>query len=932
MPYLAVNDFKYGLDRRRARIAGVPGTLWDIQNAHLTRGGDIERAKKLVSTYTLPAGTFGMAQLLGQLYAFGSADLSASMPSGVLYQRLTSPVVAEVLATGSVTILRGTESAGVNKISQITVNGVNLISAAVDWITSRTQTATNLAAAINTLTGTHGYTAVGAGAVVTITAAADTGAMPNTYVVAGTVAGDVTVAYAAMGAAPVTEVLATGTVTITGGSASPGVNKISQITVNSVNLMTTAVDWITSNTVTATNLATEINANTGTSGYTAVAVNAVVTIAAVAGTGAMPNAYVVAGTLAGNVTATYAAMANGITTVATVAGVTAIAAGVMTRIWDVKLFNSKFYVVAEYDTGGIHHFYDGTRVTEWDDLADENASVTTLADFLALKLNANSAVTVVASGSVLTLTAKVPGTSFTPSVNNSVIMTLAQTVANVAAVAEVRATGTIEITGGTASPGINKVSQVTVDGVSLLTAAINWVGSHSATAAAVAVGINNNTATHGFQAAAVGAVITITAATGLGATVNTDVVTGTMAGNVTATYANLSGGVTTVAAVAQVYTVTMIYVYVSTAKYAVTVNGTAYASTGRASGMGTSVFVSKSRVWSTANTLWRFCKLNDATDWTDADAAIGAGYINISNQSEGADRLQCATEYNGYAAIFSRKQIRLYTLSGDASAISFYQSLDNTGIVAPRTLVAYGNNDVFYAGDTGIRSLRPRDVLNAAYVSDIGTAIDTFVSDYNATLTADQIYRGCAAIEPVDGRYWLAVGTRIYVLSYFPTSQVTAWSYYALDVEVSDLLRIANRIYARAGNTIYLYGGTTGAVYPSANEQIVVIETPFLSAETPATIKAIDGFDMAASNIWSVLLRVDPNDSTKTINVGKPNNITFGMSGVGVPGRTSHVAVSLTCSNAGVATISGLGIHFTPESSGQPQQRQQAQQQQQASQ
>src|SRR3972149_3551741 len=83
-----------------------------------------------------------------------------------------------------------------------------------------------------------------------------------------------------------------------------------------------------------------------------------------------------------------------------------------------------------------------------------------------------------------------------------------------------------------------------------------------------------------------------------------------------------------------------------------------------------------------------------------------------------------------------------------------------TACWAPRTLVAYGKNDVFYAGDTGIRSLRPRDVLNAAYVSDIGTAIDTFVADYNATLTADQIYRGCAAIEPVDGRYWLGGGPR----------------------------------------------------------------------------------------------------------------------------------------------------------------------------
>jgi hypothetical protein len=72
------------MDRRRQRVAGTAGTLWSLQNGVISRGGDIERAKKFVSTYTLPAGTFGMAKVRQQLYVFGSADLVASMPRGVI--------------------------------------------------------------------------------------------------------------------------------------------------------------------------------------------------------------------------------------------------------------------------------------------------------------------------------------------------------------------------------------------------------------------------------------------------------------------------------------------------------------------------------------------------------------------------------------------------------------------------------------------------------------------------------------------------------------------------------------------------------------------------------------------------------------------------------------------------------------------------------
>ena len=86
------------------------------------------------------------------------------------------------------------------------------------------------------------------------------------------------------------------------------------------------------------------------------------------------------------------------------------------------------------------------------------------------------------------------------------------------------------------------------------------------------------------------------------------------------------------------------------------------------------------------------------------------------------------------------------------------QVVDNTGTLAPRSLVAYGASDVYYVDETGVRSLRTRETIDSAYASDVGSAIDPFVQSLFAELGADAASKGCAVIEAVDGRYMLALG------------------------------------------------------------------------------------------------------------------------------------------------------------------------------
>ena len=43
MAYVLIEDFRGGLDARRSDVTATPGTLITLKNAHITRGGEIEK-------------------------------------------------------------------------------------------------------------------------------------------------------------------------------------------------------------------------------------------------------------------------------------------------------------------------------------------------------------------------------------------------------------------------------------------------------------------------------------------------------------------------------------------------------------------------------------------------------------------------------------------------------------------------------------------------------------------------------------------------------------------------------------------------------------------------------------------------------------------------------------------------------------------------
>jgi hypothetical protein len=618
----------------------------------------------------------------------------------------------------------------------------------------------------------------------------------------------------------------------------------------------------------------------------------------------------------------------------------------MTGILDVTSFGGKIYAIAQFDNGDIFHYYDGARITTWDTVAHGVSSNSAIASALAASISLDPRYIATSNGTVVTIIAAIAGAPFAISATavdggsvNDQTLTLSTVQANVVASAETPAEFTITVTGGTpqnnGDPNQNSIQTLhDTNSLGLIGAPVPWVVSDDFTAQAVANAINQQAAAlslssiAGYTATAAAGTVTVYAPAGAGTANNglhilsrttgnfswdSPSVTGITNTGISEVDAGAqSGGVGEIAAVAQVVTATVGGTYEDGDIFTITLDTAVYRTTGLAAGTGTTCLTYNQRVYSAAYSLLEYCALNDPTTWGSGTA----GFINMTNQDANNDPLVGIQQYQNRIAIFSRSNVQIWILAVDPSQNTFQQSVQNTGALSNRSTTQYGNIDVFYLDTTGERSIRARDSSNAPAVNDVGVAVDSFIQDFMATLSGKQISRACSVIEPLDGRYWLALYNRIFVYSFFPGSKISAWTYYDLGDEIgagdiSEMVRSGNRVYLRSGDSIYLYGGDTNAVYPNDNEILAKLSLPFLSASKPATTKGVNGFDVGLTGEWTATLLVRPDDDTQgRIAIGVFNKPSYDLNKNPIQMPTPLFAVEMVTSKGGPATISNMVIHF----------------------
>lgn len=585
----------------------------------------------------------------------------------------------------------------------------------------------------------------------------------------------------------------------------------------------------------------------------------------------------------------------------------------MAKVLQVSAFDGKPYVIAQYDDGAVYHFYNGTRHTE----------------FIEARARASFTITGGTTGG-------------TP------------------------AAASFTVTGGINSSS-DRVTSIRAGTYSILTQPVQHTGDNATTAAALAAAINSFVGNPDFTAAAVGAVVTLTAATP-GTTFNGLALTINRTGGFTVgSVGNLSGGVdnaitaltvdgvaiigeqinhtgnnaTTAALVAAAINEhqsapeyralavgNKVNVIIQAAgasnngkTLAITKTGnvtTNVASVALANGANltvganTSTYLpgeyakpAKTKVYSTAQNLVHFSGIDAPLESNDSTKE--AGFLNLASNAEGSERLTSIANYQTNLAFFSERTVQIWFVDVTATGNSQLQILNNTGAIAPLSVQEIGDSDVFYLSESGIRSLRARDSSNAAFATDIGNPIDTMVlADINADRLT--VRESKAVLEPRDGRYILAVGNKCYVFSYFPASRVSAWSIYEPGFAVTDWAIVGRRLYCRGGDgKLYLLGGKNGTTYDDTE---VVAYVPYVDGKQPATKKTFTGLDMASEGLWKVEIGPEPLDMNALQTVAYVEETTFSKANVAFQARSTHIALKLTSQGSGYAKVGSLVIHF----------------------
>lgn len=415
------------------------------------------------------------------------------------------------------------------------------------------------------------------------------------------------------------------------------------------------------------------------------------------------------------------------------------------------------------------------------------------------------------------------------------------------------------------------VSMIKVNGVNIIDTAISWNTSHSNTAALIAAEINSYSSSPEYEATSVGAVVYVIAAVGTGAAVNGYELEVEVTGDVVvSTPENMLNGIDD------------------------------------APDPGPFVKTYGTKMYYTSGSLTAFSGVNAPTKYDEN--AVGAGAINMSNHVSGSDTLQCIVEFLGGLAFFSFSVIQLWSMSADPELNARLQVIDKIGLLARNAAAAYGEADVYFLSARGVRSLRPSDVASNfnRHVS-VSDPINKILLEDLRTLSAEVIAQATVTVDPVDGRFLLALGNRVYVLSFFPASGVSAWSLYNVGMQITDWIATETQLYARSGNVIYLYGGEDSNTYDETVEPRVKIVN--LNAVAPATFKGWNGFDFGLDGEWVVNMYVGVNSTTAEAVAVLPGS-TYDGPAIPVDAEASHVALEFI-GRPSAREIVNIALHYT---------------------
>jgi hypothetical protein len=203
------------------------------------------------------------------------------------------------------------------------------------------------------------------------------------------------------------------------------------------------------------------------------------------------------------------------------------------------------------------------------------------------------------------------------------------------------------------------------------------------------------------------------------------------------------------------------------------------------------VFTYKQKMNVLAGTDWAFSAIDRPTVFNDLNAS-GRGLIELANYYAAPEDAKAIAPFQGKIVPFGANSSKVFDVAANPVDYNDLQTLDNSGTVAKLSVQAWGELELYFLDQTGIRSFRTRQNSLNAYLTDIGSPIDLAVQAKLAESTPAQIAAACGIVDPSSGRYWLYLKDTIYVLSNFPNNGIEAWATFDATYQSTDfVVRIA---------------------------------------------------------------------------------------------------------------------------------------------
>jgi hypothetical protein len=321
----------------------------------------------------------------------------------------------------------------------------------------------------------------------------------------------------------------------------------------------------------------------------------------------------------------------------------------------------------------------------------------------------------------------------------------------------------------------------------------------------------------------------------------------------------------------------------------------------------TFALVFKSKMHMTAGASVFFSALNDPMDWDPQMA--GAGYVNFSENFSTKYDIVSIAPYKAQLAVFGQNNIQIWGWDPNPELNSQQQVLANTGAIAAGSIAQLGDIDVFYVSSSGIRSLKARDATDSAMSSDVGTQIDTLIESEIEIDGPD--YQVSSLIEPNSGRYMMSINDKIYVLSQFTGSQIQSWSTYEPGFgNIEKMVSNNTDVYMRCeSGKIYILSRTNYTSFEDPN--VTTVQMPYLDGEKPAHTKTFTGVDATITGSWQVFAGTNTSNTLVRELIATINSPTFEIGRIPLVGLGTHMGVlMISPASNQPATIANLMIHY----------------------